>query len=279
MRVLTGPCDILRRMSTPSRPGWYENPDDPDELRYFDGILWTSNTTTLRKRTAPQPASQAPAPPAAGQAPPAPPSTPPSVPPGWGSQSTPRGWTRPSPTASVPGQPELAPYLTRVVAYLLDTLLISFVSLVLGGWFLWKAIEPIADRLDTAMVAGDFRAMSSALAEAGLGWLGAFLAVQLVVMLGYHTFFLTRWAATPGKLLLGISVRLVERPGLLDVDTAVRRAGFQAVAQALGNVPVVASIATILVITDLVWPLADDKKQALHDKVARTIVVRGRVQR
>ena len=264
-------------MSTPSRPGWYENPDNPDELRYFDGILWTSNTTVLRQRPAP-PQQAASAPTEPGAAPPAP-QAPPSVPPGWGKQSTPATWKRPSPTASIPGQPELASYLTRVVAYLVDTLVIAFVSLVLGGWFLWKAIEPIADRLDAAMVAGDFGAMSSALAEAGLGWLGAFLAVQLVVMLGYHTYFLTRRGATPGKLLLGISVRRVDRPGVLDVDTAVRRAGFQAVAQALGNVPLIASLATIIVITDLVWPLADDKRQALHDKVAKTIVVKGRVHR
>lgn len=278
MRALPGPCDILRSMSTPSRPGWYENPDDPDELRYFDGILWTSNTTVVRRRPAPEPPPEsAPsAPPHGGQQPP--PLVPPPVPPGWGKQSGPETWKRPSPTAAVPGQPELAPYLTRVVAYLVDTLVIAFVSLVLGGWFLWKAIEPVADRLDAAMVAGDFGAMSSALAEAGLGWLGAFLAIQLVVMLGYHTFFLTRRGATPGKLLLGISVRRIDRPGPLDVDTAVRRAGFQAVAQALGNVPLIASIATIIVITDLVWPLADDKKQALHDKVARTIVVKGRAQ-
>lgn len=268
-------------MSTPSRPGWYENPDNPDELRYYDGILWTSNTTVVRRRPAPQPPASAPGEPGTPA-----PSGPPAVPPGWGQHSGPpsgsgpqSAWQRPSPTASVPGQPELAPYVTRVVAYLVDTLVIAFVSLVLGGWFLWKAIEPVADRLDAAMVAGDFRAMSSALAEAGLGWLGAFLAVQLVVMLGYHTFFLTRRGATPGKLLLGISVRRVDRPGPLDVDTAVRRAGFQAVAQALGNVPLIASVATIIVVTDLVWPLADDKKQALHDKVAGTIVVKGRVER
>jgi uncharacterized RDD family membrane protein YckC len=267
-------------MSTPSRPGWYENPDNPDELRYFDGILWTSNTTVLRRRPAPEPAAPVPGEPGATPPPTTPAQQAPGqVPPGWGQQSGPQAWKRPSPTASVPGQPELAPYLTRVVAYLVDTLVIAFVSLVLGGWFLWKAIEPVADRLDAAMVAGDFRAMSSALGEAGLGWLGAFLAVQLGVMLGYHTFFLTRRGATPGKLLLGISVRRVDHPGLLDVDTAVRRAGFQAVAQALGNVPLIASIATIIVITDLVWPLADVKKQALHDKVARTIVVKGPVQR
>lgn len=274
MRVRPPLCDILRGMSTPSGPGWFENPDDPDELRYFDGILWTDHTSALRRRPAPPPGPQpSDGPPRAATPPPA------SAPPGWRAPPTQPAWQRPSPTAGIAGQPELAPYLTRVVAYLMDTLVIAVVSLVLGGFFLWKAVEPIADRLDSAMVAGDVRAISSALAEAGLGWLAAFLAVQLVVMLAYHTFFLTRWGATPGKLLLGISVRRVDRPGVLDVDTAVRRVGFQAVLQALGNVPVIASIATILVIIDLVWPLADLRKQALHDKVAKTIVIRGRVTR
>jgi uncharacterized RDD family membrane protein YckC len=32
-------------------------------------------------------------------------------------------------------------------------------------------------------------------------------------------------------------------------------------------------------VTDLVWPLADDKNQALHDKIAGTIVIKGRAPR
>ncbi|MFC7487898.1 RDD family protein [Knoellia sp. CPCC 206453] len=259
-------------MSTPSSAGWYENPDNPEELRYFDGILWTKNTTPLRKR---------------------PHQGPPVVPPSSGPQQRPAGWgpqphqqtSRPEPRSSsavqtgLSGQPVLAPYGLRVVAYLIDTLIVGAVSLLLGGWFLWKSIEPVYDRFDTALAAGDIEAMSAAISEARLGYLAAFLGLQLVVLLAYQVFFLKRWSATPGKLAVGISVRRLDRPGPLDTDTAIRRAGFQAVVQALGNLPYASLLGTVLVVMDLVWPIADSQRQALHDKVAKTIVIKGKVQR
>ncbi len=121
--------------------------------------------------------------------------------------------------------------------------------------------------------------MNAAFAEVRLGYLAAFLGVLLVVFLVYQVFFLMRWSATPGKLAVGISVRLIDRPGPLDADTAIKRAGFQAVAQALGNLPYASLLGTVLVVMDLVWPIRDVQRQALHDKVAKTIVVMGRVQR
>lgn len=259
-------------MSTPSSAGWYENPDNPDELRYFDGILWTANTTPLRKRPHQGPVVVPPS--SAGPQP---------RPEGWGPQphqqtGHPEPTSRPG-LAGVPGQPVLASYGLRVVAYIIDTLIVGALSLLLGGWLLWKAIEPVLERFDSALSSGDVQAMTSAISEARLGYLAAFLGLQLLVLLTYQVVCLTRWAATPGKLVVGISVRRLDRPGPLDVDTAIRRAGFQAAAQALGNLPYVSLIGTVLVVTDLVWPLADDKKQALHDKVAKTIVVKGKVQR
>ena len=272
-------------MSTPSGPGWYENPDNPEELRYFDGILWTSNTTPLRTR---QPRPPAPAPVQR-------PGHPPVRPEGWGPQPQPHArqpvqqqpqqpqQPRPStPPVAVPGLPEhtvLAPYGLRVVAYLVDTLVVSFVALLAGGWFLWKAIEPLVDRLDAAMTSGDVQAVSAALGEARFGYLAAFLGIQLVLFLAYHVVCLVRWAATPGKLVVGISVRRLDRPGPLDTDTAIRRTGFQAVAQAFGNVPYLSLFGTVALVMDLVWPIADPRRQALHDKIARTIVVKGRTER
>ncbi|WP_404381610.1 RDD family protein [Knoellia locipacati] len=261
-------------MSTPSGPGWYENPDNPEELRYFDGILWTSNTTPLRTRT-PQPPAPAPTPR---------PGHPPVRPEGWGPQPHPQAHhqepsTPPAPIQGLPEHTVLAPYGLRVVAYLVDTLIVSFAALVAGGWFLWKAIEPLVDRLDAAMSSGDVQAVSAALGEARFGYLAAFLGIQLVLFLAYHVFCLVRWAATPGKLLVGISVRRLDRPGPLDTDTAIRRTGFQAVAQAFGNVPYLSLFGTVALVMDLVWPIADPRRQALHDKIARTIVVKGRTQR
>ena len=39
---------------TPTGPGWYEDPDDPQLLRYYDGIVWTSHTNPRRSPTADQ---------------------------------------------------------------------------------------------------------------------------------------------------------------------------------------------------------------------------------
>ena len=39
------------RPATPARPeraGWFDDPHDSEQLRYFDGILWTSHTTPRR---------------------------------------------------------------------------------------------------------------------------------------------------------------------------------------------------------------------------------------
>ena len=33
---------------TPDRAGWFDDPDNSEQLRYFDGILWTSHTTPRR---------------------------------------------------------------------------------------------------------------------------------------------------------------------------------------------------------------------------------------
>lgn len=253
----------------PSGPGWYENPDNPEELRYFDGILWTTNTTPLRTRQ-PRPPAPAPTPR---------PGHPPARPEGWGPQPHQQPPTPPQSGAGLPEQTVLAPYGLRVVAYLVDTVVVSFAALIAGGWFLWKAVEPVVDRLDAAMAAGDVQAVSAAVGEARLGYLAGFLGVQLVLFLAYHVLCLVRWGATPGKLLVGISVRRLDRPGPLDTDTAIRRTGFQAVAQAFGNVPNLSLLGTVALVMDLVWPIADVRRQALHDKIARTIVVKGRAQR
>ena len=32
-------------MTNPTNPGWYDDPESPDQLRYFDGIVWSRHTT------------------------------------------------------------------------------------------------------------------------------------------------------------------------------------------------------------------------------------------
>ena len=70
-------------------------------------------------------------------------------------------------------------------------------------------------------------------------------AIRLVVGLSYTVGFLMWKQATPGKLALGL-------------------------------VPIAGFLGTVFSLLDASWPVWDDKLQAIHDKVAKTSVVRVR---
>ena len=53
-------------MSTPTGPGWYDDPQDAAQLRYFDGVVWTAHTTPRSTRPTGQ-AAVTPQGPAGGQ--------------------------------------------------------------------------------------------------------------------------------------------------------------------------------------------------------------------
>lgn len=232
-------------MSEPSRPGWYDDPDDETQLRYHDGVVWTSRTTArstrpLSTQTAPEPDSSA------------------------GHRTT----------ARTPDGVALADFVTRVRAYVIDTAIVLLATLVLGGWFGWKAVAPWVRRLqDADRVTGE-------VAEQGLAsldgrWMAGLLALQVLLFVTYQLYFLTRTGATPGKRICGISVRLLARPGVVSMDTAIKRIAIPTFLLALVNLAVIAPAALVALLVDLVWPLRDRRLQALHDKVAETVVVRG----
>jgi uncharacterized RDD family membrane protein YckC len=103
-----------------------------------------------------------------------------------------------------------------------------------------------------------------------------FIAVSLVVNFVYGVGFLKMFQATPGKMALGLEVRLRERPGLLPWGTVLVRWFTQNLGTLLAFVPMVGVFAKGFSLLDDLWPLWDGKRQALHDKVARTNVVRSR---
>jgi uncharacterized RDD family membrane protein YckC len=70
---------------------------------------------------------------------------------------------------------------------------------------------------------------------------------------------------TLGKRLADISVRNEKTGGRLSFGRALGRAYFMLLLYILWIIPF---------IVDVLWPLWDAKRQALHDKVADTIVVR-----
>ena len=97
--------------------------------------------------------------------------------------------------------------------------------------------------------------------------------VSLFVGLLYETVFLVWRGATPGKMALGTVVRRVGSPGKLTVVDATKRQLIGLATAAVGVLPVVGLLGSIVSILDPAWLLWDPKRQTLHDKVADTVVV------
>jgi uncharacterized RDD family membrane protein YckC len=141
-------------------------------------------------------------------------------------------------------------------------------------------MQPFFDEFRRALDSGDPNAFNSVnTSSVNYGYLFAFALLSVVIQVAYSVIFLSRTGATPGKAALGISVRLRERPGVLSVPDALRRAALPAGLSLLGNVPLIGLVFSLVYLLDLLWPAWDDKRQALHDKIALTNVVIGRQPR
>jgi uncharacterized RDD family membrane protein YckC len=98
---------------------------------------------------------------------------------------------------------------------------------------------------------------------------------MLAVYLVYETAFLTMTGATPGKRAVGISVRLRDKPGPPPLVAVLKRTVVKEGGSLVGVVPLLGLLGSVFSLLDVLWPLWDDKKHAIHDKVAATNVVIG----
>ena len=299
-------------METPSTPGWYDDPEAADQLRYFDGVVWTRHTAPRTTRWTPPETSAPPAGPTA-QVPPAaagedpygwrgPSSAPPpqqthwGAPPAggmqqqWGQQPAPYGQQQPGwgpgmGYASGPATPDgvpLAGYWQRVGAYILDILLTGLLSSIFGGYFLLKALRPWIDDFVAAGNSSDdpkvFEDLLNSLSSylTGRDFL-TYVAITILVGLVYNVGFNTWRGATPGKMALRISVRERDKAGPLSLQVALRRYALTLAIAILGALPSGLSLlAMLLRVVDLLFPAFDGRRQALHDKIGGTNVVQGR---
>lgn len=265
--------------------GWYDDPSNPDMLRYWDGVSWTNHTAPRKSPTAGQGSSGGSA---TGSA--------------TGSVGVDRtGAAAPTPTRpelgrqtgvpQAPQQPQqyyqqapanaqwmhdirttadgvqLASWGKRFGAWVIDGIILAIV----GGFISWFATPTLSTRfgeLVDAAEAGD-QARLTAIQGDLAGPVLQFSIVLWLVTTAYCLIFWTTTGQTPGKLALGISVRRADRPGPLPIGTAVLRR----------VVPLVGQFVPFLSLLDGLWPLWDDKRQALHDKVGGTQVVEGKQPR
>ncbi|MCE1178520.1 MAG: RDD family protein [Micrococcales bacterium] len=277
-------------MANPTAPGWYDDPDNPEQLRYFDGVVWSQHTTPRVTRQA-QPPQQSAAPGEtwrhdAGQAPgqwgqpqdrwQAPPSG------QWQQPGAPGQWQAPPMAgwSNEPGTRDGQPYarwIERVGAYLVDSLILTVPTALVAGYPILKGMGPFIEAYRALLADPTDEARMEALRAAPLDypWLALGMALSLLVQLAYQTFFLTRSGATPGKRMLGISVRDEDARGPLSLAQALRRQALQIGLSIVGAVPVVGTLTGIVSFLDYLFPLWDAKRQSLHDKVGRTVVVKG----
>jgi len=97
----------------------------------------------------------------------------------------------------------------------------------------------------------------------------------LAVTLVYEVAFLTKTGATIGKRIVGISVRLRDKPGPPPLIAVLKRTAVKQGGDLVGSVPVIGLFGSLFSLLNVLWPLWDDKKQAIHDKAAATNVVVG----
>jgi len=273
----------------PTRPGWYEDEHDPLLLRYFDGVEWSSHTTTRRSPTAEASTIGRATPgvipgragnpgawartPSQGQQGPAgrqdggmPPTGPNPYQQGW---SAPRGDV-------LPDGAVLAEWWRRLVGRILDLMVITVITIILAiPWLgsLFSAMSDYAQAVQAAAASGAPQPDQTAFTQQILSVSLPVALISVVVSLVYQTVFLTTRGATPGKMVVGTVVRRVGAPGKLTVVDALKRQAIDAVTTLLSLVPLLGLFVPLVRFLDPAWLLWDPKRQALHDKVADTVVV------
>ncbi len=222
---------------TQTPPGWYPEPDPTyagpqGRVRFWDGARWTEHVH--------DPGASAPAP----------------------------MYDYGSGPATTPDGQRLAGWWQRVGANLLDGLIATPLVLLAVTPVItsqWDSLHQWFSDLQTAANNGTPTPPSPALLQFGTGpWFALFLS-SLAASYLYQGIFLLWKQATPGKMIVGLRVRLRESPDL-PAGAVFARLGFT----------LLVGLCFVSGILDYLWPLWDDKKQALHDKVAKTNVVRVR---
>jgi uncharacterized RDD family membrane protein YckC len=159
-----------------------------------------------------------------------------------------------SPHQGVLGVPPLAAPGKRIVARIIDGLIIGVAFLILtvafGGSFFLGGISQ-ADAL-------------------GIQVLG------LVLGTAYEAAFLSSRGATPGKMAMSVKV-VYEDGRKLDLEGALRRLSPNIVLGIMALVPTLLTLSNlvnfVITIVSLVFLFTDQRRQTVWDRIAKTIVV------
>ena len=280
-------------------PGWYPDASVPGYERWWDGGTWSHVTRPVPgappPAAAPPPAVPRPGTPEGSSGPdprnPGPPQYP-------GSQQYPglqqyQGYPAPGPglpsgvggyrpATVLPATPDgvpLAGPIRRLVARVIDSVLIGLLSLVVGYPFTRDLFAVMSDYVDQSQRAADTGARQPDLVamfsdERYLAASTGLAVVQFALGAGYHITLIALRGATFGKLMVGLRVRLWVQEGRPTWrEAALRWAGrdLPTLLTLAGVLPFVGGAYSLI---DGLWLLWDHRRQCLHDKLPGTVVVR-----
>jgi uncharacterized RDD family membrane protein YckC len=250
------------RHAAPS--GWYPDPVNAAQERYWDGWQWSRNT---RPRAGSQSVGYGQAPYASYPAP---------------NATRPLGYARPrtgsvQATMTADGVP-LASWWWRALAAVIDYVIVTSIVTVIT-FPVWQSLY--------ATMVSYFNAMLDA-QQSGVAPPPQLIATDLItgsdqliltsvtltVGMLYHVGFMRWKSATPGKMLCGLRVVPVDHgrdPGPLAWNAAVIRA-------AVWVLPGISAFLSLITVVDVLFPLWHPKRQALHDIAAKTQVIRPRAE-
>ncbi|TWP35710.1 RDD family protein [Leekyejoonella antrihumi] len=262
--------------------GWYDDPDNPDQLRYWDGILWTGRVMSKVKPgledshlTAPPPGPSAD--PYAARRAPHPAAHDPYGGPERGRRpdySNHGGSYAPVRVPTTPDGQRLSGWWRRVFALIIDNILMFLVAVAITYPWVSVWISAYQDWVNAVMTAVNHGSQRPAIPEAVLHFPWQTLAANLIVYAVYEIVLITYRGQTVGKMMTGIRVRRASTGGNPSLQESAIRFVIKQITLIGGLISVIAPLALIFTIVDYLTPLFDRLHRAIHDRGARTYVVR-----
>ena len=233
--------------------GWYPDPANAAQERYWDGWQWSRNT---RPRPGALP----------------------------GQWSDPRGYPQHGqaavyqPALKSPAAPRtadgvlLAGWWWRVLATVIDGIILSVLGAIVLAPIYLRLVRAMSDAFSAIVRAAQAGQPPPQLNPTDLLSASdqlAITSVTLALQMIYLVTFLRWKAATPGKLVCGLRV--------VPVDVGLSRAPLPwpviLLRSAIWVLPGAIGVLGVITVIDALFPLWNPKRQALHDLAARTQVV------
>jgi uncharacterized RDD family membrane protein YckC len=169
-----------------------------------------------------------------------------------------------SPPAAAP-EPALAQWWRRLLAFVIDSLILTLVTGALWG----RLLASFANRMSNAVNAQAARGPGAhgAIGRVFGNTTGPYLIVlvaTIVVAIAYYWLLTGYWGTTIGKRVLGTWVVTAADRSRVSLPAAFLRA----LIFVLGG-----EVVPLFFLVDNLWLVRDPRRQALHDKAARTLVV------